>query len=251
MNPTRLSNNIGKDWNVQWISKTSHHEPSNEGILCSYPKRSFAGESGTHFRACPKPFPCDGGRIEFEVFVPPTFDFVRGGKLGPGMWCGEPGAGGRDWSDTAASCRLMWRAGGEVVAYVYLCEDSGKYNGTGDCPLMRAQGRGFDKIATHTNGAGIDVWRNEGLKLKKGQWNSIAVAMTMNSRNQPNGSLTVECNSKKKEFSRLMWSKRGLPIEGIVFASWFGGGDASYAPQKDESLLFRDITVARVVAPER
>jgi hypothetical protein len=36
-----------------------------------------------------------------------------------------------------------------------------------------------------------------------------------------------------------------IGIEAVRFGSWFGGGDASWAPSKDEYSLFRNVRLYR------
>ena len=242
----RLSNDLGGDWNITWVSKTSHHKVTDRGIACHYPAGGFAGESGTHFVAQPSCFPSStSAKLSYTVSVPADFDFVKGGKLGPGLFIGDKGAGGGNWMTNGASFRVMWREGGTVVAYLYLCEDVGKFSGDAHCPLVKAQGKGFVERAHFTGRTGIDLWREGGMALKRGADNRIELEITLNTPGKADGVVGLTVNGKKNSFDGVRWrDTKGMGINGLMVASWFGGGDKGWAPKKDQHLLFKDVVVS-------
>lgn len=237
-----LSTPISKIWNVTWDSKKGNYTDDAKGIRCKYPKGKFGSAAGTNFRAEPVGFPTSKVVLSYDVYIPDKFDFVKGGKL-PGVWGGDPGSGGGEWNDDGWSARLMFREKGAVVAYVYMCTDQGSYNGDENCKLVRNQGSGFDKIAHHTNGAGIDLWRDGGLALKKGAWNSLSLRVEINDPKKSNGLVELTVNGHTKTFDGMCWSKKVKKASGILFATWFGGGSKAYAPSKTQHIDFRNVTV--------
>lgn len=243
-----LRNRVDDDWGVTWTMSKEHWKSDDQGIHCTFPKDEFASEAGVNFRCTPKEiFPSDDVTMQYKVFVPETFEWVKGGKM-PGLYIGKPGSGGGDWNQEGASSRLMWREGGRVVSYIYCCTDLGKYNGTADSPLVREQGKGFDAISHHTGGAGIDLWRDEvkPLQLVRGQWNDIALRVKLNSSGtQADGIIAVNVNGVSKEFDGMAWTKAPdtKKIEGMLFSTWYGGGSKEYAPRKENTLSFKDFVL--------
>ncbi|KAJ7184514.1 hypothetical protein C8R46DRAFT_461965 [Mycena filopes] len=60
--------------------------------------------------------------LEYSVFFPWGFNWVKGGKL-PGMYGGRMGCSGGDAALDCFSTRLMWRAGGKGELYLYAKKD--------------------------------------------------------------------------------------------------------------------------------
>jgi len=232
-----------KAWNVVWDSNNGNYTSDAQGIHVTYQKNEYGASAGVNFRAQPSSvFPCTSVTMAYKVYFPDDFDFVLGGKL-PGVWGGEPGSGGGDWNDEGYSFRVMFREKGAAVAYVYLCTDQGKYDGDEKCPLVREQGKGFDDIAHHTNGAGIDLWREDGLQFKRGAWNDVEMSLTVNTPGKADGIVALKVNGKEKRFEGISWCKRRKDINGIAFASWMGGGSKKYAPKKNQKAIFKDFEI--------
>jgi hypothetical protein len=234
---------IDAAWNVIWDSGDKNYTSDGKGIHVTYPKGKFASAAGANFRAQPKGFPYSTVSVSYKVFFPADFDFVLGGKL-PGVWGGEPGSGGGDWNSKGWSARVMFREGGDAVAYLYMCTDQGGYNGSEKCALARNQGPGFDAIAHHTHGAGIDLWRGTGLRFKKGAWNAVTLAVTRNAPGKSNGSVALTVNDRTQTFGGVCWSEAAMKINGFLFASWMGGGSREYAPQKTQQASFKDFVIS-------
>lgn len=238
-----LKTPINAAWNVTNDNKKNYTSDAS-GIHVTYVKNEYASKAGVNFRAQPKAiFPTNAVLLEYDVYFPEDFDFVLGGKL-PGVWGGDAGAGGGDWNDDGWSFRVMFREKGEAVAYVYMATDQGKYSGDEGCKLVKNQGDGFDKIAHHTNGAGIDLWRSQGLAFKKGQWNSVSLLVECNSPGKANGKLSLTINGKMKSFGKIQWSEKKMNVNGLAFTTWFGGGSKQYAPSKTQKASFRNIRLS-------
>ena len=229
-----LATPINSKWNVVWDSGKKNYTSSASSVRLTYKKNGYGSEAGTNFRAQPaKVFPAKSATLAYKVFFPKDFDFVKGGKL-PGLWGGAPGSGGGDWNDDGFSLRVMFREKGEAVAYVYMCTDQGAYSGDEDCKLVRAQGPGFSKIAHHTNGAGVDLWRDSGLKFIKGAWNDVELSLAVNTPGKADGTVSLKLNGVLREFKGISWCGKRKEINGLLFASWMGGGSKEYAPDKEQ-----------------
>lgn len=242
--PVSLKTPIDSRWNVISGDVDRNATSDAKGIHLTYRKGEFASKAGINFRAAPKGvFPCTSIKMEYRVYFPADFDFVLGGKL-PGIWGGEPGSSGGDWNEKGWSFRVMFRKKGEAVAYVYLSTDQGSYSGDEKCKLVRNQGPGFDKIAHHTNGAGIDLWREDGLKFKR-DWNDVCLEAKCNTPGVSDGIVSLTINGKTKTFSKIRWSQEAQKIEGIAFTSWFGGGSKDYAPKTTQKATIADVRIEK------
>ena len=230
-----------KEWNVIAGDSTQNATSDATGIHVTYAKGQFASQAGINFKASPPSFPSTTVTLSYQVYFPNDFDFVKGGKL-PGIWGGQPGSGGGDWNDKGWSFRVMFREKGTAVAYIYMSTDQGQYTGDAKCKLVKNQGPGFDTIAHHTNGAGIDLWRDQGLVFKRGQWNDVVLRAKCNSPGTSDGLVSLTVNNVTKTFPHMRWSEKLQKIEGIAFATWFGGGSKKYAPTKTQKADFRNVS---------
>jgi hypothetical protein len=217
------------------------------GIMVTFPKGGYSARAGINLKCTPfDMFPGKDITVTYQVFVPESFDFVKGGKL-PGVALGTRGTGGRNWKKDQGSVRLMFRPDGIVTGYLYICEDVGEYGGPGS-PLMKAQGPGFEDIVHHSNGAGLYIWRHEDtpMQLRRG-WNNIRLRVKLNSPGERDGRLVIKVNKVKKSYDQIQWTRRPgkNQIGKFQFSAWMGGGSKKYAPKQDQFLVFRDVTIVK------
>ena len=153
-------------------------------------------------------------RMKYEVMPEGNFDFRAGGKL-PGLGGGSTPAGGSQDTD-GYSARLMWNHGGRLSFYFYRVT-----GGVG----------GID-----TGGYGTHWMWAADAKLKPGQWNTIEIAVDMNT------GLTIGYLNgveKGRQTLNYLWNT----TDKIVFSAFFGGQGASYEPSKNEAMSFRNMAV--------
>jgi hypothetical protein len=230
----------GKVWKAQ--GSMSNVKSTNKGIEVTFPQGGYKARDGANLKcALDDVFPSKDITLLYRVYVPHDFDFALAGKL-PGLTINE-GTGGRAWQKDAASVRGMWRRGGQVVGYLYLCTDVGHYNGTENCALMREQSKAFARNAHHTNGAGIDMFRfgKTPLTLKRGEWNRIKIRCKLNDPGKANGKLSIRVNKNKKVVKGMMYTAdpEKNQFEQMQLSTWFGGGSKKYASPKTQSLTFK------------
>lgn len=116
-------------------ASTSSTDPTiqstgNTALQLFYPKGSInpgnnaAPNGGADFYASPLDL-SDSRNVsmEYSVFFPEGFQWVKGGKL-PGLYGGRPGCSGGDAAEDCFSTRLMWRAGGVGELYLVCCASS-------------------------------------------------------------------------------------------------------------------------------
>lgn len=209
-------------WYLDW---TNFDSTTFEGgsMTVTYKAGAIGGGSGAAFRARPfKQFPVDSKTIGCSVYVPQDFEFTKGGKLGPGLCIGSKVgvcATGGDYSENSGSARISFSANGEAVAYLYVPEQVDKSHGrTGDHAIVSP-------------------------KLRKGAWNDIAIRVNLGN---PGGSGSVELtvNGVKRSIAVKWRTTAAVKISGILFATFFGGSDSSYAPKKTQKLSYKNFWVA-------
>jgi hypothetical protein len=160
----------------------------------------------------------DVAHLRYYVRFPIGFDFVRGGKL-PGLYGGSGATGGHVPDGyTGFTTRYMWAPDGYGSVYAYL-PSSIKW-GT---PL------------------GARAWR-----FTPGKWHAIEQKILLNDPESENGEVSVWLDGKLVvHHSGLVFRKTSeLKIDGVLFSTFFGGDDASWAPSKDQTLQFSDFVVA-------
>lgn len=233
-----------KTWNARAHPRV---KPSSDAITVSFPKGGYASGGGSNIKCVP-----DGIKksrdveLSYAVFIPRDFDFNKGGKIGIGFNIND-GTGGKTWRENDGSFRLMWRRGGQAVAYLYLPQDQGRYiPGNANCPLLKNQGGEFmNAISGKAPSAGLDLFRFTPKKMyfKRGAWNTIVMKATLNDAGRNNGSLSLSVNGDAMRVTDMMWTAN--PVDNqfsqIQLANWFGGGDASWAARKDEEIKMKDV----------
>jgi hypothetical protein len=160
--------------------------------------------------------------LSYKVFFQDGFDFVKGGKL-PGLAGGTGNTGGlvpngRDgWS-----VRFMFKEHGSLCAYIYCANMEGQF---GDKKFLKHEGTL--------------------IYLKTGTWNTITLNLTMNSPDKEDGIVLTKVNGTNAlALNSVCFRKtQSLKIDHLLFSCFMGGDDASYAPEQDQFLLFKDFQI--------
>jgi hypothetical protein len=173
---------------------------------------------GTQFYAQLNLPPQDSLTLSYYVRFSENFDFVKGGKL-PGLFGGVGNNGGDipDGTD-GFSTRYMWRKRGDGEIYAYL--PSSKKN--------------------HGTSIGRGTWQ-----FVPGKWYHLEQKIILNEPGKNNGSIQVWVDDKKVlEQNGLMFRTTDtLKVDGILFSTFFGGGDSSWATRQDVYADFADFSV--------
>ena len=144
------------------------------------------------------------------------FDFVKGGKL-PGL-CGGPKTitgGDKVTGEEGWSARIMWRKEGRGQAYVYHMNQPSKYGDEFDFP--------------------------EAFRFTPGQTMQLRIRVTMNTVGKRDGTLQVwvkPADDAKEtlvvDMTDMQWrSVASIGADSILFNTFHGGGDKSWAPTRD------------------
>ncbi|WRT66524.1 uncharacterized protein IL334_003483 [Kwoniella shivajii] len=102
-------------------------DPTRNALQILYPSGSVnpgnSPQGGAEFYSAPLDIrKATNASLEYSVYFPPDFDFVKGGKL-PGLYGGHKGCSGGNAAEDCFSTRLMWRAGGQGELYLYAPKD--------------------------------------------------------------------------------------------------------------------------------
>ncbi|KAK4688832.1 hypothetical protein P7C73_g1269, partial [Tremellales sp. Uapishka_1] len=127
-NTTTATNNTGAS--VASLSTQPAEEPwdaSPNSLQIFYPKGSInpgnQPQGGSEFYASPLDVTsAKNATLQYSVYFPIDFDFVKGGKL-PGLYGGHKGCSGGNAAVDCFSTRMMWRTGGKGELYLYAPKD--------------------------------------------------------------------------------------------------------------------------------
>lgn len=236
--PTPPLKRGGNPWNVQFVTSEENLSISQGKLRISYKAGKIGAESGGSIHANPfNSLPADACVFSYKVFIPSNMNYVKGGKLS-GMCFGQGPrdcATGSEWSNTGGSYRLMFDKDGSLYPYIYLPFGS-------PSKAYDAQGPNFKKNSQKVDHAGLGLWKKDStFKLRKGQWNTISMRMSLNTPGQANGVLEATVNGVKREFTEMRWrSSAATKINMVGIISFYGGGDSSYNAPSNTSILFDD-----------
>ncbi len=158
------------------------------------------------------------GCLSYKVRFADGFQFARGGKL-PGLFGGEAPRGCTpEELSHGFSARLMWREGGKGELYLYA---PGRSTRCGD-----SIGRG--------------AW-----VFTPGTWTSIEEEVVMNTPGVADGAVRVWIDGQlaiEQEQVALRESAE-IKVDGLLFSTFFGGHDKSWASPVLQYAEFTDFTL--------
>ncbi|KAI8100558.1 hypothetical protein M9434_004950 [Picochlorum sp. BPE23] len=188
------------------------------------------------------PVSASGATLEYEVYFPLDFEWVKGGKL-PGFMGGASngigcGGGNRDYD--CFSYRVMWRREGYGEAYVYAPFPS---QDPTLCPeLPDCNTKTPSVLCNNCDGtAGWSLGRAS-FRFQPGQWNKVKVQMKLNNPGYPDGMIRLVVNDQTayEKFNFVWRTNDTVKIEGINIASWYGGSDATWSPNRDQYIYIKN-----------
>jgi hypothetical protein len=164
--------------------------------------------------------------LEYKLFIPPDFDFVKGGKL-PGLGGGRGNTGGKiPTGSDGWSVRFMFKEGGRLCAYSYTPDMAGGY---GEKRFLKKG--------------------NQDFVLPRGEWVKIGLQVKMNGLGKNDGYIKCFVNDDLclNAEEVIFRTSIKLKIDHLLFSTFFGGADSSYAPSKDCSMFFKDFKVEDLI----
>ena len=207
--------------NVSIVGKQAARNGQGQALRITLPK----GASGcVDEKTCANWKPHIGAQLDslsysYWVNFPTNFDFVRGGKL-PGIGSFEPRVGGgKPNGHDGWSVRVMWENTGKLGQYVYHMDQPSHF---GD----------------------FFVW--DAPPLERGKWYQIKTLVRLNTPGKSDGIITTWLNGKEVLNKRDLRFRTGndLKIERFLFAVFFGGTGAEWAPPRDETVYLDDFTLS-------
>ncbi|KAI1315356.1 hypothetical protein EDD11_000915 [Mortierella claussenii] len=209
----------------------------------TYPKGSYTPSlgpvmGGAQFYATPfgDKSPFEKMMISYDVAFPSGFNWVLGGKL-PGIYGGTPydGCSGGIQS-TGANCltmRLMWRPSGSGEVYAYVPADA-------NSKLCKSP-----EVMCNDQ-YGKSIGRGQ-IYFAAATWNRIDMIMALNEpAGNQNGTLQVYLNGNRViSMDNMPYRTTGMVgFQGLMFSSFFGGSDTSYATPIDTQVFFKNIQLS-------
>jgi len=239
-----VSSKDSSPWNISWVNNPERFSTKNNELELKFVKNEHGSGSGAAFRANPwKKFPTDQVTFAYDVYFPPSFQWVKGGKL-PGVCFGPSGASGSnacatggEWGDNEGSFRIMFRENGTAIGYAYLAIKGGS------SAAYAKQNASYKSIVKKTGGAGHDLWKVQKVfTFKRGQWNAVSFSIKLNDPAKSNGTLRLTINGVTRELQDVIWRENAsVKFSNIIFVSFFGGGSNDWNSPVNTSIKFRNI----------
>src|SRR6266550_5952323 len=161
----------------------------------------------------PSPASFFSGCLAYDVGFEPGFEFAKGGKL-PGLYGGDAPSGGADTS-RGFSTRYMWRTAGAGEVYAYVPEKTGVYG---------------ESISP-------GAWT-----FTPGQWQRLEQEVIVNHIGASDGVLRVWVDGTlvASRSDILYRVADNVLVAGLMFSTFFGGHDPSWASPRTQAAFFRD-----------
>ena len=194
-------------------------------IQVKFPEGSYSpgaddaprGGAGFHVALPGRPS-VENACLRYAVQFPSGFDWVKGGKL-PGLYGGQPPSGGGEVpGDKGFSVRYMWREDGNGEAYGY--------------------------IVNKPDDFGVSIGRGS-WQFPTGTWVVLEQEIVLNDPSQANGILRVWVDGRQviEQKDIVYRTTSDITIDGLMFSTFFGGGDKSWATPKQQEIRFSDFEV--------
>jgi len=170
--------------------------------------------------------------LDYYVYFPAGFDWVKGGKL-PGLYGGHKSCTGGAAATDCFSTRFMWRTSGQGELYLYADRD--------------AQSSSF---CSQVVGGTCQV--TDGMSLERGSfsfqtgtWNHLSQTIVMNTIGSQNGQFTLSLNGAQvASMNNVVYSTASsVSFIGLDAEVFFGGSDDTWAPSKDQHVYLTKFTI--------
>lgn len=160
--------------------------------------------------------------LTYRVRFGGDFEFVKGGKL-PGLVGGSHPTGCVQ-DDTGFSARMMWRAGGHAVQYLYFAE---KVNDCGD---------DYDYRIGNTDAL-----------FSPNVWHTVEHRIRMNTPGATDGIMQAWFDGQLAlDEQSFVWRAAGQTwsIDALYFSTFFGGSDNTWAPSADQTIDYDSFVIS-------
>lgn len=224
---SELKTNEQKEKKIVGLENIELLKNIQSGIRVHYPEGSY--DPGTMIREKKKL----GGSIftiknkkiseclylSYRFDFAPNFEFKNGGKL-PGLYGGQTISGGKRANGyNGFTVRLTWDKDGKGSIYAYTPKNE----------------------STYGSRLGSEKW-----PLTRTESNKITMYIQLNDINKSNGTLKVWHNNRKVvDIGDITFrNTESLKIDGVIFSTFFGGSNESYATPVDTYIDFYDMKIS-------
>lgn len=183
-------------------------------------KNTAAPMGGMGFRWRPSlPAGTTAACLSYGLWLPPGFQFNKGGKL-PGLFGGDGPAGGKAVDgETGFSARFMWRTGGLGEVYAY--------------------------IPGKPDGRGLSIDRGAWV-FPRGQWMRLEEEVVLNTPGESNGELRVWVDGtlRLSHEDVIFRTSNSLTIAGVMADIFYGGKEPEWAAPADTIVRLTPFSLA-------
>ena len=156
--------------------------------------------------------------LSYRLRFPAGFAFVKGGKL-PGLFGGDAprGCGAAEFSK-GFSARLMWRTDGAGELYLYAPD--------------------------RTSRCGESIERGS-WTFATGRWLTVSEEIVLNTPGRSDGVARIWIDGAKvvERTNLMLRDESGIKVDGLLFSTFFGGSDESWASPGDQYADFADFVL--------
>ncbi|KAK9702019.1 hypothetical protein K7432_011455 [Basidiobolus ranarum] len=169
--------------------------------------------------------------LEYKVFFPEGFDFVKGGKL-PGIYGGSPDCPDNNNRRKCFTTRFMFRTKGEGEIYIY-------------APLSQAPEYCHIYPRSVCNPNYGDSLARGSFQFTTGKWHTLKQSLHMNDVGEENGILRVWADGNLViDYHQLVYrTEEAVQNIGMIFHTFFGGSTPLYSTPKDQFSYFKDFNI--------
>ncbi|KAG1865391.1 polysaccharide lyase family 14 protein [Suillus subluteus] len=176
--------------------------------------------------------------MEYSVYFPADFDWVKGGKL-PGLYGGHTGCSGGAAAEDCFSTRLMWRQGGAGELYLYAPK--------------RKQTKALcsDPQSVCDSEYGLSIGRGS-FQYSRGNWTTLRQDVVLNTPGKQDGAFALFVNgmqaiNRTDIFYRdaPQQKKKSKSKTKSSTSTFFGGHGDGWATPKQQYTWFKDFAITR------
>lgn len=223
----------GPEWNADsFVGESQASFINRKSIRVTYPEGTFKSPKtgGFQFKSAPT-VESEEMLLQYSIYVPPDFDFVKGGKL-PGLYGGEALSGGnhKGMGITGITLRIVFREQGNLEVYAY-------------APITKDDAVADLKDTIINTEYGTSLMRGR-TNLERGRTNMIQLRVKLSDPNVENGVIRLVVNGNSHELKNVkLRLVQDLLLTGVYFSTFFGGGSSDYSTPIEQSLVFSDFKI--------
>ncbi|EGN96369.1 polysaccharide lyase family 14 protein, partial [Serpula lacrymans var. lacrymans S7.3] len=191
-------------------------------------------EGGSQFYATPLDLSdAQNVSLEYSVFFPEGFMWVKGGKL-PGLYGGHTSCSGGADALTCFSTRLMWRQDGAGELYLYAPK------------AKQTAALCSDPQSVCDAAYGFSVGRGS-FNYTAGGWTKVRQNIVLNTPGRQDGVFTLDVDGKRviNRTDIFYRDVAALPSSEACYliSTFFGGHEDDYATPKDQYTWFKGFSI--------